>query len=97
VVIDEIRRRSARTSQVRTLEAQPPASAPGPDLAVEIRDCIERLPDSRQLPVILHLQGFRNVEVGRACRSTEKAAENLVYRGLEQLRRCLEDKGVAPG
>ena len=71
--------------------------ASAPDLALEIRDCLERLPESRQLPVILHLQGLRHVEVARALGSTEKRVENLVYRGLEQLRRCLEGKGQVPG
>lgn len=94
VVIDEIRRRGARATQARALEALPVAVAPGPDLGAEIRDCVEKLPASRQLPVILHLQGFRNIEVARACQWTEKRAENLVYRGLEQLRRCLEAKGL---
>ena len=94
VVIDEIRRRSARQAQLRGLESAPGPVAPGPDLGAEIRDCLAQLPESRQLPVILHLQGFRNVEVGTALRVGEKRAENLVYRGLEQLRRCLSGKGL---
>jgi RNA polymerase sigma-70 factor, ECF subfamily len=94
VVIDEIRRRSARVSQAETLKAVPRPVLPGPDVGAEIRDCLEKLPEARQLPVILHLQGFRNEEIGRALQSNEKRAENLVYRGLEQLRRCLAAKGI---
>ena len=97
VVIDEIRRRAARESQAQELAAAPERVASAPDLAFEIRDCLERLPESRQLPVILHLQGLRHVEAARALSSTEKRIENLVYRGLEQLRRCLEGKGQVPG
>lgn len=97
VIIDEIRRRAARESQVLELAAAPEPLAAAPDLALEIRDCLGRLPESRQLPVILHLQGLRHVEVARALGSTEKRVENLVYRGLEQLRRCLEGKGQVTG
>jgi len=68
--------------------------APGPELGGEIRSCLERLPEARQLPVILHLQGFRNEEVARALQFNEKRAQNLIYRGLEQLRRCLAGKGI---
>jgi len=94
VVIDEIRRRSARTAQVETLRTVPHAVVPGPDLGAEIRSCLEQLPEARQLPVILHLQGFRNEEVARALHFNEKRAENLIYRGLEQLRQCLSAKGI---
>jgi len=94
VVIDEIRRRSARVAQAETLQAGPRAVAPGPELGAEIRSCLERLPEARQLPVILHLQGFRNEEVARALQFNEKRAQNLIYRGLEQLRRCLAGKGL---
>ena len=38
----------------------------------------------------LHLQGFRVAEVATALGWTEKQAENLVYRGLADLRICLE-------
>ena len=94
VVIDEIRRRSARMTQAERLRAAPAPVAPGPDVGAEIRDCLQQLPEARQLPVILHLQGFRNVEVARALHWNEKRAENLIYRGLEQLRRCLSGKGI---
>ena len=94
VVIDEIRRRSARMAQAETLQAVPRPVVPGPDLGAEIRNCLERLPEARQLPVILHLQGFRNDEVARALQFNEKRAENLIYRGLQQLRLCLSARGI---
>lgn len=94
VVVDEIRRRSARVAQAETLKAVPHDEVPGPDIGAEIRHCLEQLPEARQLPVILHLQGFRNEEVALALQSNEKRAENLIYRGLEQLRRCLAGKGI---
>jgi RNA polymerase sigma-70 factor (ECF subfamily) len=84
----------ARVTQAETLQAVPREPAPGPDVGVEIRSCLEQLPEARQLPVILHLQGFRNEEVARALQSNEKRAENLIYRGLEQLRQCLRSKGI---
>jgi len=67
VVIDEIRRRSARVAQAETLQAGPRAVAPGPELGEE---------------------------VARALQFNEKRAQNLIYRGLEQLRRCLAAKGI---
>ena len=94
VVIDEIRRRNARVRQTETLQAVPNPVVPGPDVGVEIRSCLEGLPEARRLPVILHLQGFRNEEVARALQFNEKRAQNLIYRGLEQLRRCLRSKGI---
>jgi RNA polymerase sigma-70 factor (ECF subfamily) len=48
------------------------------------------LQDRRRTAVTLHLQGFRTGEVAAALGWTEKQAENLVYRGLADLRACLE-------
>jgi RNA polymerase sigma-70 factor, ECF subfamily len=89
---DEIRRR--KRSEKYQSEAQPrtTAQASGPDLGAEIRDCLERLPEPRRVSVTLHLQGFRLAEVATTLRWSEKRVENLIYRGMADLRRCLRGK-----
>ena len=41
------------------------------------------------MAVTLHLAGLRIPEVARATNWTVKTAENLIYRGLDDLRRLL--------
>ncbi|HSP19152.1 MAG TPA: sigma-70 family RNA polymerase sigma factor [Myxococcaceae bacterium] len=88
VVIDEIRRSSRQQRQAEQL-AGGEGGTPGPEARSEILDCIEALQDRRRTAVTLHLQGFRVAEVAVALGWTEKQAENLVYRGLADLRTCL--------
>ena len=89
VVIDEIRRFRRQQRQVEQL-AGPEGGAPGPEARSEILDCLDGLMERRRAAVSLHLQGFRTAEVAAALGWTEKQAENLVYRGLADLRICLE-------
>lgn len=89
VVIDEIRRSSRQRRQAEQL-AGGDGGTPGPEARSEILDCIAALQDRRRTAVTLHLQGFRVGEVATALGWTEKQAENLVYRGLADLRVCLE-------
>jgi RNA polymerase sigma-70 factor (ECF subfamily) len=89
VVIDEIRRYSRQQRQAEQL-ARGEGGTPGPEVRSEILDCLGGLQDRRRTAVTLHLQGFRVGEVARALGWTEKQAENLVYRGLADLRICLE-------
>ena len=44
----------------------------------------------------LYLHGFTAEEGARATRWTVRKVENLVFRGLKDLRACLAEKGVAP-
>ena len=89
VVIDEIRR--ARRQQRQAEHAvRGEGGTPGPEARSEILDCLRGLQDRRRTAVTLHLQGFRTGEVARALGWTEKQAENLIYRGLADLRSCLE-------
>jgi RNA polymerase sigma-70 factor (ECF subfamily) len=76
-------------------------SAPGPDLARSggeigdaLRDCLARLPASRRPAVVLHLQGHSVPEAARLLGAAAKNVENLVYRGLTELRECLRAKGL---
>lgn len=105
-LVDEIRRRRRRQEVAVDWEmedAGPVAALPDPErysagrqLGRAIRDCLKTLVRPRSLAVVLHLQGHSVPEVGRLMRWTLKRAENLVYRGLADLRGCLERRGIAP-
>lgn len=102
-VVDEIRRRRRRREV--PLDEGPgmddqPASAADPErlssdseLGRAIRGCLETLIRPRKLAVTLHLQGHRIREVGELLGWNAKRAENLIYRGLDDLRGCLDRKG----
>ena len=89
VVIDEIRRFRRQQRQVEQLPADE-RGTPGPEARSELLECLGALQDRRRTAVTLHLEGFRTAEVATALGWTEKQAENLVYRGLADLRACLE-------
>jgi RNA polymerase sigma-70 factor (ECF subfamily) len=65
-------------------------------LGIEIRDCISRLIEPRRASVVLHLYGFQAEEAARSLGWNLKRVRNLTYRGLADLRRCLESKGLKP-
>jgi RNA polymerase sigma-70 factor (ECF subfamily) len=89
VIIDEIRRFRRQQRQAEQLPRDE-RGTPGPEARSEILDCLGALQDRRRTAVTLHLEGFRTAEVATALGWTEKQAENLVYRGLADLRACLE-------
>lgn len=89
VVIDEIRRFRRQQRQAEQLPGHE-GRTPGPEAHSELLDCLGALQERRRTAVTLHLQGFRTGEVAAALGWTDKQAENLVYRGLADLRACLE-------
>ena len=105
-VIDEIRR--LRRRQEVPLEDEssetrydPVAESPDPERVTvsrevgrAIQDCLGNLVTPRRLAVTLNLQGHSVPEVGRLMSWSTKKAENLVYRGMADLRGCLDGKGV---
>ena len=102
--IDEIRRaRRANESGLDSLGPEAAAPQVSPErhaasrlLGDAMRACLTVLPRDRRLAVTLHLQGHTVPECGRLLGWNAKRAENLVYRGMEALRGCLESKGFAP-
>lgn len=104
-LVDEIRR--LRRRQEVPLDADSPADetpveAPSPEaraagreLGRAIRECLKRLVAPRRYAVALHLQGHSVPESARILGWAAKRTENLVYRGLADLRSCLVTKGVA--
>jgi len=104
--IDEIRR--LRREQSRTVEVEDTAELsdqrqPGPERIAAgreigdlIRACLRGLLKPRRMAVVLYLQGESLAEAGRLLGWNLKRVNNLVYRGLADLRECLRAKGVEP-
>src|SRR5262249_41840191 len=88
VIIDEIRRFRRQQRHGEAL-ASGDESTPGPEIRTEIHDCLRALPDRRRVAVTLYLEGFGTTEVAQAMGWTVKQAENLIYRGVADLRHCL--------
>lgn len=74
----------------------PEQRALGRQLGEAIAACLKRLVEARQRAVTLHLQGHSVPEAAKILDWSRKRVENLVYRGLADLRQCLELKGVTP-
>jgi RNA polymerase sigma-70 factor (ECF subfamily) len=106
-LVDEIRRIRRRREVALEEEAggnegravaleNPERSAAAEEIGRGIRECLASMKRERRLAVTLHLQGHRIAEAARILDCGEKRAENLVYRGLDDLRRCLAAKGFEP-
>jgi RNA polymerase sigma-70 factor (ECF subfamily) len=105
-LVDEIRRIRRRREVAFEVDGgseghavaldDPERSAAAEQIGRGIRDCLAAMKRERRLAVTLHLQGHRIAEAAKLLDCGEKRAENLVYRGLEDLRRCLSAKGFEP-
>ncbi|HSK76335.1 MAG TPA: RNA polymerase sigma factor [Thermoanaerobaculia bacterium] len=106
-MVDEIRRlERRRESPLETDDGEPlplASESPGPEKLQEgremgegIRDCLGTLLRPRQLAVTLYLEDVSVVEAARLLGWELKHTRNLVYRGLGDLRRCLQGKGFHP-
>lgn len=105
-LVDEIRRvRRRHESPLDDPANVPPAAAAhlNPErmaashqIGRGIQDCLTRMSRERRLAVTLHLQGHTVPEASRILDWSAKRTENLVYRGLADLRECLMMKGMRP-
>lgn len=106
-LVDEIRRLRRRKEVPLTDEEgdEPQTAAPDADpeqismsreVSCSIRECLALQVRPRRLAVTLNLQGYRVPEAARQLEWTVKKTENLVYRGIADLRRCLSRKGWKP-
>jgi DNA-directed RNA polymerase specialized sigma24 family protein len=100
--VDEIRRRRRRREvpleerpAVRA-DGDPARSAGARELRRSIEDCLARMLHDRRLAVTLRLLGHTVTDCARLLEWPAKRAENMVLRGLSDLRRCLAAKGIAP-
>jgi RNA polymerase sigma-70 factor (ECF subfamily) len=103
-LIDEVRRRRRRKEESLTEDAEAVASVrpdpervvAGHDVQAAVRHCLVDLARPRRLAVVLYLQGYSVREAAGVLGWERKRVENLVYRGLDDLRRCLRAKGIEP-
>jgi RNA polymerase sigma-70 factor, ECF subfamily len=97
-MVDELRRLRRRpTVDLDQLGGdEPPAPAATPRLGVAIHACLQGLMEARRQAVGLHLFGHRAEEAAALLGWTVKRVQNSTYRGLADLRRCLESKGFTP-
>lgn len=105
VVVDEIRRRTRRrevsledvdVDRMAVAEPSPERAAASRRVGDGIRSCLHDMAPDRRVAVTLHLQGHTVREVAGMLGWNTKRADNLVYRGLVDLRRCLSAKGIEP-
>jgi RNA polymerase sigma-70 factor (ECF subfamily) len=105
VLVDEIRRQrrlretgmdDAEVVSVAVAPDDPERTAAGREAGRGIRECLARMKRERRLAVTLHLQGHTVPEAARILEWAAKQTENLVYRGLADLRECLMAKGIRP-
>jgi RNA polymerase sigma-70 factor (ECF subfamily) len=102
--IDEIRRqRRRREVPVEDVAEAACSAAPDParvagarEIGRGIRDCLSRLLPARRRAVTLYLQGHSAPETGRILDWSLKRAENMIFRGMADMRRCLDGKGLKP-
>ena len=66
------------------------------ELGAAVRGCLLTMNRERRLAVALHLQSHTVPEAARILGWKVKRTENLVYRGLANLRECLRRKGHTP-
>ena len=76
--------------------ADPEREAASREIARGIRACLQEMVRDRRLAVTLHLQGHSVGDAARILEWAQKRTENLVYRGLADLRACLAAKGLRP-
>jgi len=77
-------------------EPDPERRSAGSEIGRGIEECLERLVRPRRLAAMLYLQGHTAPEIGRLMDWTPAKSNNLVHRGIADLRRCLEGKGLGP-
>lgn len=105
-LVDELRRLKRRCEvsiDDETAPVVPEAPDPGPEqraygseIGRAIRECLSLMRKDRRLAVMLYLQGHSVPETAGLLDWSLKRAENLLYRGREDLRRCLGSVGVTP-
>jgi RNA polymerase sigma-70 factor (ECF subfamily) len=110
-LVDEIRRRRRRHEEALELDGpggeparvREPATLRDPEsdarlqeLGTAVRACLMAMKRERRLAVMLYLQEHTVPEAARLLGWAAKRTENLVYRGLADLRQCLLAKGHRP-
>jgi RNA polymerase sigma-70 factor (ECF subfamily) len=104
VTIDEVRR--ARWRHERSLDevtsqrddddpsVDPERALAAREIADAVRACLDRLEPARRHAVLLRLAGFSHAEAGKILGLSPKQVTNLTFRGMQDLRRLLRDRGI---
>ena len=104
-LVDEIRRVRRRretdlddhTATVAAVtEADPERRTASREVGRGIQACLLQMQRDRRMAVTLYLQGHDMREAARILDWAPKRTENLIYRGLANLRVCLKSKGMEP-
>jgi RNA polymerase sigma-70 factor, ECF subfamily len=77
-------------------QGDPESHASFGELGTAVRECLQGAKRERRLAVTLYLQGHSVPEAARILGWDAKRTENLVYRGLADLRQCVMGKGHRP-
>ena len=105
--ISEIRRRRRQQEDPVDLDTQaaepvdsrtpdPERSSSARQIGRGIEDCLLQMIEPRRLAVTLHLHGYGLKESAQMLGWEVKRVDNLLYRGLADLRKCLSGKGLEP-
>jgi RNA polymerase sigma-70 factor (ECF subfamily) len=103
--VDILRRQRARAVELTdSLDDQPadlPATSRGPlaeleatELGARISAAVDELPLARRAVVRMYLTGYERDEIAELLGWTEGKTRNLLYRGLDDLRRRLTELGI---
>jgi RNA polymerase sigma-70 factor (ECF subfamily) len=82
--------------RVPSVRPDPESAASALEVDRGIRACLGALAAPRRRAVTLHLLGYSLAETAEALGGTLKRSEHLIYRGLDDMRRCLVRKGIEP-
>ena len=77
-------------------EADPERRSIDRQLSVSLRECLAQQVRTRRIAVTLSLQGYTAPETAQLLDWTVRKVENLVFRGVADLRKCLSTKGLEP-
>ncbi len=101
VIVDVLRQKTRRQEVelpvvISAPDPDPEALAGGREIGRAIRECLQGLARSRRRAVTLYLHGHGVPAIAKISGHSRKKSENLTYRGLQDLRTCLESRGVTP-
>ena len=86
----------AAASAVTPRHEDPERQTLSREISSSVRGCLGHLATPRRKAVTFYLLSYKVPEIAKRLGWTRKRAENLVYRGLGDLRRCLKTRGITP-
>jgi RNA polymerase sigma-70 factor (ECF subfamily) len=76
--------------------ADPERESVSREIGEAIRGCLGDMLEPRRLAVLMHLYGYGLKKTAGVLGWVPKRADNLLYRGMADLRKCLVGKGIKP-